>query len=288
VLDKTLDIVAGPKEETDKEEVLHSPTVVAADPMHRVFVLDPGSRAVHVFDFGRWKYELMSGGERLQSPAGIATDAAGRLYVTDRIARSVLIFDAKGKFSRELMRSRSRNESYFEAPRGIAVHRPSGRLYVCDTPREMVIILDKRGKVIGRIGKRGGGTGPGEFRNPVQVAVTADEVVVLDAWNFRLQVFDLQGHFRREMPAVDVELQSGLAVDGSHNVYVSASSIGQIEVFGPDGRPLYHFGEVGQAPRQFNRPEGLWIEAGCLFVADTNNRRVQEFRIKGQDGTECR
>ncbi len=228
----------------------------------------------------------MSGGDRLQSPAGIATDAAGNLYITDRISRSVLVFDAKGKFNRELLRSR--NESYFEAPRGIAVHRPSGRLYVCDTPRQMVIILDKRGKVIGRIGTRGGGRGPGEFRNPVQVAVAGDEVVVLDAGNSRLQVFDLQGHYRREMPAVDADAQSGLAVDGSHNVYVSDSSIGQVEVFGPDGRPLYRFGQAGQEARQFSRPEGLWIESGCLYVADTNNRRVQEFRINGQGGNSCK
>jgi DNA-binding beta-propeller fold protein YncE len=285
VVDKTLDIVAGPKEETTKEEVLHSPAAVAADPMHRVFVLDSGSRAVHVFDFGRGKYELMSGGERLQSPAGIATDAAGNVYVTDRNSRSVLIFDAKGKFSRELLRSR--NEAYFEGPRGIAVHRPSGRLYVCDAPREMVIILDKRGKVIGRIGTRGGGRGPGEFRNPVKVSVAADEVVVLDAGNSRLQVFDLQGHFRRETLAVDVDAHSGLAADASGNIYVTDSSIGQIEVFGTDGRPLYRFGQVGEQPGQLNRPEGLWIESGCLYVADTGNRRVQEFRINGQGGSTC-
>jgi tripartite motif-containing protein 71 len=287
VLDKTLDIVAGPKEETEKEEVLHSPTAVAADPRNRVFVLDSGSRAVHVFDFERGKYELMSGGDRLQSPAGIATDAAGNLYVIDRMSRSVVVFNAKGKFSRELLQARSRKESYFEAPRGIAVHRSSGRLYVCDTPREMVIILDKRSKILGHIGTRGGGRGPGEFRNPVQVAVSNDEVVVLDAGNSRLQVFDLQGHFRRETPAVDADARSGLAVDRSDNVYITDPSIGQIEVFGPDGHPLYRFGQSGQELGQFNRPEGLWIEAGCLYVADTNNRRVQEFRINVQSGSSC-
>ncbi len=192
----------------------------------------------------------------------------------------MLVFDARGKFSRELMKTHG-NESYFEEPRGIAIHRRSGHLYVCDVARDMVIILDNRGKVLARIGKRGGGRGPGEFRRPVQVAVSGDEVVVLDAGNSRLQVFDLQGRFRREAPAVDADAQSGLAIDRSDNLYVTDPSIGQVEVFGPDGHSLYRFGQTGEKAGEFSAPKGLWIESGCLCVADTGNRRVQEFRIKG-------
>jgi DNA-binding beta-propeller fold protein YncE len=117
--------------------------------------------------------------------------------------------------------------------------------------------------------------------------VTGDAVVVLDAGNSRFQVFDLQGRFRKETPAVDADARSGLAADSSGNVYITDPSIGQIEVFGQDGRPLYRFGQTGQETGQFNGPEGLWIESGCLYVADTNNRRVQEFRINGQGASGC-
>jgi DNA-binding beta-propeller fold protein YncE len=284
VLNKTLDIVAGPKDETQTNDVLQSPRAIAADSEKRVFVLDAGSHAIHVFDFARGKYSLLQAEDRMQSPAGIAADQQGTLYVTDKNTRSVLVFDPRGKFSRELMKTHG-NESYFEVPGGIAIHRPSGRLYVCDGPRSMVIILDQRGKVLGHIGKRGGGRGPGEFRNPVQVAVAGDEVVVLDAGNSRFQVFDLKGRFRRETPTADAETQSGLAVDSSQNVYITDGTIGQIEVFGPDGRPLYRFGQTGQEDGQLNGPEGLWIESGCLYVADSGNKRVQEFRINGQSAS---
>ncbi len=286
VLDKTLDIVAGPKDGTQTNDVLQIPTAIAADSEKRVFVVDAGSHAIHVFDFAHAKYSVLQAGDRMQSPVGIAADQQGTLYVTDKNSRSVLVFDPRGKFSRELMKTRG-SEAYFEEPRGIAIHRPSGRLYVCDAPRNMVIILDQRGKVLGHIGKRGGGKGQGEFSNPVQVAVAGDEVVVLDAGNSRFQVFDLKGRFHRETPTGDADTRSGLAVDGSGNVYVSDGSIGQIEVFGPDGRSLYRFGQTGQAAGQFNGPEGLWVEAGCLYVADSGNKRVQEFRINGQSGSEC-
>ena len=285
VVDKTLTVVAGPKEAATREEVLQGPFAVAVDPTHRVFVLDAGSRSVHVFDFGRNKYDLMAGGDRLQSPAGIAADDAGNVYVTDRNSRSVLVFDSKGKFNREL--TRSGNESYFEAPRGVAIHNKSGRLYVCDAPRGMVIILDQHGKVVGRIGKRGGGKAPGEFRNPTQVAVTGDEVVVLDAGNYRIQIFDLQGHFRQEIPLVDADVETGIATDNAANIYVSYRLTNQIEVLSPGGQSLYRFGQAGQDPGKFNAPTGLWIEDGCLYVADTGNRRVQEFQVGGQRAAKC-
>ena len=174
-----------------------------------------------------------------------------------------------------------------KGPEALRFTDPGGRLYVCDGRAIWSIMLDKRGKVLGRIGKRGGGRGPGEFRNPVQVAVTGDDVVVLDVGNSRFQVFDLQGHFRRETPAVDADTRSGLAADQAGNVYITDPSVSQIEVFDPDGHPLYRFGQTGQEAGQFNGPEGLWIEAGCLFVADTGNKRVQEFQINGQSGSAC-
>jgi len=279
IIDKTLDIVAGPKDEVPVTDVLHNPRVVASDGQGRVFVLDGGSPAIHVFDFARGKYSLLQD-DRMQSPAGLTADRSGNVYVTDNNSRSILIYDSRGKFSRELMKRRG-EESYFEGPRGIVIHETSGLLYVCDAPRNMVIILDKRGRVLGHIGKRGGGRGPGEFRNPVQVAVTNDEVIVLDAGNSRLQIFDLQGHFRRETSVIDADAQSGLAADQDGNIYLSDGAVGQIEVSGRDGRPAFRFGETGENESQFSRPTGLSISSGCLFVVDTGNRRVQEFRIGG-------
>lgn len=276
IVDKALEIVAGPKDEVQVTDVLHNPNAVASDG-EIVFVLDGGSPVVHVFDFARGKYSLLRD-DRMQSPAGITADQVGNLYVSDGNSRSILVFDVKGKFSRELMKVHGR-ESYFEGPRGIAIHQASGHLYVCDAPRNMVIILNNRGKVLGRVGKRGGGPGQGDFRNPVKVAVTKDEVIVLDSGNFRLQVFDLQGRFQREMSLPDINAHSGLAADEFDNIYVADWNTGQIAVFAADGRPFYRFGQMGQGPGEFNGPTGLWIKSGCLYVADTDNRRVQEFRI---------
>jgi hypothetical protein len=42
------------------------------------------------------------------------------------------------------------------------------------------------------------GSGPGQFDDPTGIAVTDTEVFVSDARNGRIQVFDHQGHFKRE------------------------------------------------------------------------------------------
>src|ERR1017187_4253894 len=50
ILNRTLDIIAGAADPVTREDALKSPSAVATDSTHRVFVADPGAQAVHVFD----------------------------------------------------------------------------------------------------------------------------------------------------------------------------------------------------------------------------------------------
>ncbi|MCB1753747.1 MAG: 6-bladed beta-propeller, partial [Gammaproteobacteria bacterium] len=42
------------------------------------------------------------------------------------------------------------------------------------------------------------GSGPGQFNEPTGVAVHDGEVFVSDARNARIQIFDTEGHFKRQ------------------------------------------------------------------------------------------
>ncbi len=44
----------------------------------------------------------------------------------------------------------------------------------------------------------GKGDGPGQFNDPTGIAVAGGEVFVADARNGRIQVFDLDGNFKRQ------------------------------------------------------------------------------------------
>lgn len=286
VLNKTLDILAGPKEgEPAPPSTLQEPVALTTDSMHRVLVTD-AKGFVHIFDFLHGEYSHLQGGD-LRSPSGIATDRQDNVYVSDASLRTVLIYSPKEKFIRYLKKPNG-NESYFDTPRGIAVDADSEHIYVCDTARHMIIMLDKKGRVLATFGKRGGGTGPGEFKSPTQVVATGGELFVLDSGNGRVQILDLRGHFRKAITIVDAPRSAGLAVDRDKNIYVSDAELNRLQVFNHDGRLLYSFGQSGPAVEQLEGISGLWVDSGhCLYGIDSKNKRVQLFQIGEKDAGGC-
>ncbi len=288
VLDRTLDIIAGPKQDGRAVDVLETPYAVTTDASHRIFVTDISAKTVHVFDFVHAKYSRLEGsGDLLRRPVGVATDHEENVYVTDSSSGAILVFDSKGKFRRYLKESKGR-ESYFEAPMGIAVDAATERIYVCDPPRHMVIVLDKKGHVLGRFGKRGGGTGPGEFKYPTQLAAAGGELVILDSGNHRVQILDVRGQFRREIKVGYTDDRTGLAVDSDRNIYVTDAMLNRFQVFNHDGQLLYEFGRSGKEPGEFNGASGMWVDSEhCLYVVDAQNKRVQAFQIDRQNTTGC-
>ena len=127
-------------------DALRSPSAVTTDSNHRVFVADPGAKAVHVFDFIRSKYGRLDGrGDRLHVPVALAVDGQDNLYVVDQSSRTILVYDSAGKFRRYLGKLRG-GESYFDSPTGIAIDRATGRIYVCDRRGHMIFVMDERGK----------------------------------------------------------------------------------------------------------------------------------------------
>jgi DNA-binding beta-propeller fold protein YncE len=282
LLDRTLDIIAGPADPVTRLDVLKSPSGVTTDSKHRVFVADPGLKAVHVFDFIHSKYSRLDGhGDRLQAPISLAVDGQDNLYVVDRNSRTVLVYDSAGKFRRYLGKLRG-GESYFDSPAGIAIDRATGRIYVCDRRGQMILVMDKRGRLIRKIGNRGGGEGPGEFRLPSQVAVARSELFVLDSGNTRIQVLDMAGHFLRAISLGYADYRTGLAVDTQGNIYLSDPALNQIQVFSHEGQILYTFDPSTIKGVDFSHPSGMWVAGRSLYVVDSQSNRVGLFQIKSE------
>lgn len=278
ILNRSLDIVAGPKAPEPSNSELQQPAAITTDAGHRVFVTDAQAKAVHVFDFPQSKYSQMGGG-KLSWPVGVATDREGRIYVSDNGLRTVLVYDSRGKFLRTLKKLTG-SESYFDSVAGIAIDPTTNRIYVCDKLRHMVIGFDSNGHVLAQFGKRTAGDGPGEFRSPTQVIAAARQVIILDSQNCRVQIFDPRGRFINEFRVVDCGNGSGLAMDKDGSIYVSDPQLNHLEVYSHVGQFLYMFGETGSAPGQFSEILGLWVDSGrCLYVVDGKNKRVQSFRI---------
>jgi sugar lactone lactonase YvrE len=289
--DRIFDLLAGtaPKGEPESKGMMR-PHRVTTDSRQRVIVTDPGAHAVHVFDFENRKYSRIEGGPRgrLQSPAGVAVDAEDNIYVTDTKRGLILIYDSGGKFLRYLGQLQG-DEAFYQRPTSITIDRRSGNMYVVDAPRHYIFMLDSKGNVLARFGKRGGGSGPGEFKYPTETLVNGDELVVLDAKNSRIQVLGLDGTFRREISTLGHHVSDiSLAVDSRQNFYVLDKFLNKIDVLNRNWKLLDSLGQRGSAPGQFAVPAGIWVDSqDRIYVADTNNHRVQVFQFGATTGQEA-
>ena len=127
----------------------------------------------------------------------------------------------------------------------------------------------------------GPGDGPGQFNDPTGIAVAGSEVFVADARNRRIQVFDLEGRFKRAFGEDRLGRPMNLTISGGE-LYVADYWNDRIEVFGLDGVHRRGLGTDGDGPGEFNAPGGLAVtQDGDLYVADFHNQRIQHLRADG-------
>jgi DNA-binding beta-propeller fold protein YncE len=279
---KVLDLVAGPPD----LHFLVRPYSIATDSRGRIIVTDPGAVGVHIFDFAQQKYKFLQreGKEHFESPQCVAVDSHDNIYVTDSEAGKVFVFEPNGKL-RHVLGSLKGGEGFFKRPTGIAVDSAAQRIYVSDTLRDKIFVLDMQGNVLQTIGKRGAGNG--EFAYPTELRLYGDDLVVVDAMNFRVQVLDRSGQFRYAIGHVGETTGTlfrpkGIGRDSEGNLYIVDAAFETVQVFDRDGHILYYFGETGQGPAEFQLPSGLYIDGNDrIYVADSFNHRVQVFHYSG-------
>ncbi len=267
-----------------REWVLKSPTRVTTDSHERLIIADPDRNAVHVLEpKGKNSFRIAGGPKlRLRSPASVAVDNEDNIYVGDSDQGLVLVFNPEGHYLRTI--GQFSGESLFQSPGAIAIDRQRGRLYVIDVPMREVFILDLSGRLLGRIGGPRDKTGTVHFENPIDVAFTADRIVVLDAGS-RIQILGINGE-----PLASVSVpnltgsrhvkKNGLGLDSVGNMYLSNPLDSTVEILAPDGRLLGVLGHPGFDEEGFNGPSGIWIDTtDRMYVADTANRRIQIYQL---------
>jgi len=125
----------------------------------------------------------------------------------------------------------------------------------------------------------GPGEAPGQFRDPTGIAVNSTEVFVADARNARIQVFDHDGHFRRQFGHEVLKRPMNLALAGDE-LFVPDYFEDAVFVFGLDGAT---HGVVRPQNERLNSPGGVAVRRdGSLLVADTYAHRIVQFTRAGR------
>ncbi len=281
---KLVDVVAGAPE----FHTMVRPYSVVADSHGRIIVTDPGVAGIHVFDFEQQKYKFISrstkGNDSLKSPQCVAVDDKDNIYVTDPDSGRIFVFDSKGKYLR-MIGALKYGEGFFKRPTGIAIDSAAQRIYVSDTYRDKIYVTDMSGSVLRTIGKHGSGNA--EFNFPTELRLHGDDLIVVDAMNFRVQVLDKSGNYQFSIGQIGDSTGSmfrpkGIAVDSEGDFYVVDSLWGVVQVFNRQAQLLYYFGRRGTGFGNFQMPTGLFIDRkDFVYVVDSFNRRVQVFHYFG-------
>ena len=361
---------------------LKSPDGVAVDGGH-VYVADTNNDRVMVFttagvfEYAFGKDVKQGGGDvcvagetcqagsfggaagQLNFPQGVAVDG-GHVYVADTNNDRVSVFTTAGVFEYAFGKDVKQGggdvcvagetcqagsfggaAGQLNLPQGVAVD--GGHVYVGETNNDRVSVFTTAGVfeyAFGKDVKQGGGDvcqagetcqaasfggAAGRLNLPQDVAVDGGHVYVADTNNHRVSVFTTAGVFEYafgkdvkqgggDVCAAGETCQAGsaggaagqlfspqgVAVDGG-DVYVADTSNDRVSVFTTAGVFVRAFGKdvkqgggdvcaagescqagsAGGAAGQLNVPEGVAVDGGHVYVADTSNRRVSVFTTAG-------
>jgi len=281
---RLVDIVAGEPEFKN----LVRPYSIAVDSHGRIIVTDPGAAGVHIFDFAQQKYKFLErrekGKDPMLGPQCVAVDAQDNIYVTDSETGKIFVFNSGGKFERAIGSIKG-GEGYFKRPTGIAVDSVTQRIYVTDTLRGQIFMMDMQGNILQTIGKKG--EGDLQFNLPTELRLDGENLIVVDAMNFRVQVLDRSGTFRYSIGQAgdtsgNVYRPKGIGVDSEGDLYIVEGLWAVVQVFNRQGELLYYFGRRGTRAGEFQLPAGLFINnEDRIFVVDSFNHRIQIFHYFG-------
>jgi DNA-binding beta-propeller fold protein YncE len=199
---------------------------------------------------------------------GITIGPGGDILLVDRDRHEILILanDGSAKFR---LGERNRPGHPFSHPTMARVG-PGGDIYVTDGyGNSHVHRFSPTGELICTWGTPG--NGPGEFTTPHGFDFTADgEVVVCDRENNRIQFFDIDGRFIREIG--DVFHPMDVLVDSEGMILVS-DQIPRLSMFSPDGKL------VGRCRPVLYGGHGMAVDSkGNLYFAEVRLNRLTRLR----------
>jgi len=239
-----------------------------------LYIVDAGNRTVFRYDLITKNIDPIENvGLQFSGDLGnIYVKKDGSFLIVDSVGKKVFYFDEKG-----VLLNTFADSANLSSPIDVWVDETTEEIYVADGTYSRIVVFNQFGKAIRAIGQRG--TGPGRFRAITGMAAGADGIYVLDRLELPIQVISKEGDFKYSFGERLQTFPTAIAVDEHQLIFVSDKSDNTIRIY-ENGSPIATVGGGGAAPGRFRLITDLWVNGEFLYVADSQNRRVQVFRIK--------
>lgn len=228
-----------------------------------------------------------------EGPLGIALHDDGRVFIS-REDGTIGVYD--DTFT--LLSTVDPAPMAMVSPNDMAFSAFSGELYVADSGGNAVLVFEESAPDTWTLARAWGmeGEGLGSFLSPEAIALNplTGHVVVADADNHRVQVFDTTGVLQFKFgyrilytPTLEVAWfprPEGLAVDDCGNIFVADALMGTVRAFTSGGVELDPENDAlvtfGGGAGQLKVPCDIAIDgSGNMFVASTNTGSVEVFGV---------
>lgn len=255
--------------------VWQATSAVAIDSRGNIFVFHRAKEPILKFD--RSGKLLRAFGEGLfVSPHGMRIDDQDNLWVTDNANHTVVKLNAEGRVLLSLgVRDKAGDDTeHFDKPTDVAF-AANGDFYVSDGyGNSRVVKFSREGKFLSAWGKKG--TGPGEFNLPHAVQVDRQgQVYVADRENNRIQIFDEQGRYLRQIEGL---APYGLCLTADQHLFVADGRANRVIKLTLAGATVDSWGATGEAAGSFRLPHGITAAAdGTIYVTEITGKRIQRF-----------
>ncbi len=218
---------------------------------------------------------------------------SGQVFRFDPQGRIIMVLSRKPEAMRlpqpatELRSGEGSEGESFQGPTDVTWDS-QGNIYVADGIRNARIAkYDSEGRWVKNWGERG--TGPGQFNVIQGIAIDAnDNLYVADYGNRRIQVFNTNGDFQREMTGFGAPMAICITPGNDPRLYVSNSNppndldvAGEIYQMTLDGRILGKFGKAGKNIGEFGTVNAIDCKVpNELLVGELGNWRVQRVTLQ--------
>ena len=276
---------------------LHAPLGIAVNSTGYVYVVDSGNQRVGIWNGNPTipaftKYFTLGTPGNFTMPVGIAIDPQGFVFLdddsistTDPFAGNITMFTKNGALASSWQPTQS---PLILGPQGLAVDNASSIFLVDNFPGAQRV--DQFNTVTHKAVKFWGttGTSPGQFSNPIGIAVDGNEnVFVGDQSNFNVLKFSgVTGTYLNSLAYQRTGLFStpaAEALDSSGYLYIADQDNDRVQKFvASTGTFLSCWGTCTNQSGLFNGPAGIAVDkSGKVYVTDSGNARVEKFYPNG-------